>query len=74
LKPKLVKIIIRTVKKTQHFTIAKINWLTLFKEVTAVYSVNHTKHISTPSGQNTIAERQSRWYVLPFGLKRLMKV
>jgi hypothetical protein len=36
---------VRTAKKTRHFTITKINWLTLFKE--AVYSENHTKHINT---------------------------
>jgi hypothetical protein len=27
----------RTAKKTTHFTIAKINWLNLFKEIIAVY-------------------------------------
>jgi hypothetical protein len=29
--------------KTPHFTITKINWLTLFKEIIAVYTENHTK-------------------------------
>jgi hypothetical protein len=38
---------VRTAKKTQHFTITKINWLTLFKEIIAVYSENHTKYINT---------------------------
>jgi hypothetical protein len=51
LKPKLVWIIfknsVRTAKKTQHFSIARINWLTLFKEVIAVYSENHTRPINT---------------------------
>jgi hypothetical protein len=51
LKPKLVKIIfnnsVRTAKKTQHFTITNINWLTLFKEIIAVYIKNHMKPIST---------------------------
>jgi hypothetical protein len=28
---------VRTAKKTPHFTIAKINWLTLCKEIIAVY-------------------------------------
>jgi hypothetical protein len=37
----------RTAKKTQHFIITKINWLTLFKEIIAVYSENHTKPINT---------------------------
>jgi hypothetical protein len=50
LKPKLDYIIFKnsvcTAKKTQHFTITKINWLTLFKEIIAVYNENHTKHIN----------------------------
>jgi hypothetical protein len=41
----IFKNLVRTAKKTQHFTITKINWLTLFKEIIAVYSENHTKHI-----------------------------
>jgi hypothetical protein len=32
---------VRTTKRTPHFTITKINWLTLFKEITTVYSKNH---------------------------------
>jgi hypothetical protein len=51
LKPKLVKIIfknsVRTAKKTQHFTITKIDWLMLFKEIIPVYTDNHTKPINT---------------------------
>jgi hypothetical protein len=35
---------VRTAKKTQHFTISKISLLTLFKEIIAVYTKNHTKH------------------------------
>jgi hypothetical protein len=34
---------VRTAKKTPHFTITKINWLTLFKEIIAVYSENYKK-------------------------------
>jgi hypothetical protein len=30
--------LVRTAKKTLLFTITKINWLTLFKEIIAVYS------------------------------------
>jgi hypothetical protein len=45
LKPKLVQIIFMhsdlTAKKTQLFTITKINWLTVFKEIIAVYSESH---------------------------------
>jgi hypothetical protein len=29
-----------------------INWLTLFKEIIAVYCENHTKHTNTLCGQN----------------------
>jgi hypothetical protein len=47
LKPKLFNNSVRTAKKTQHFTITKINWLTLFKEIIAVYSEKHTKPINT---------------------------
>jgi hypothetical protein len=43
---------VRTAKKTPHFTITKINWLTLFKEIIAVYGENHTKRINTLCGQN----------------------
>jgi hypothetical protein len=38
---------VRTSKRTPHFTITKINWLMLFKEMIAVYTVNHTKPINT---------------------------
>jgi hypothetical protein len=37
----------RTSKRTPHFTITKINWLTLFKEIIAVYTENHTRHTNT---------------------------
>jgi hypothetical protein len=41
----LFKNSVRTSKRTPHLTITKINWLTLFKEIIAVYSLNHTKLI-----------------------------
>jgi hypothetical protein len=51
LKPKLAYIIfknsVRTAKKTPHFTITKINWSTLFKEIIVVYSEILTKPINT---------------------------
>jgi hypothetical protein len=37
----LFKNSVRTSKRTPHFTITKINWLTLFKEIIAVYSKTH---------------------------------
>jgi hypothetical protein len=36
-----------TSKRTPHFTITKINGLTLFKEIIVVYSENDTKPINT---------------------------
>jgi hypothetical protein len=51
LKEKLFYIIlknsVRTAKKATHFTITKINWLALFKEIIAVYSENYKKHTNT---------------------------
>jgi hypothetical protein len=51
LRPKLVQIIfkdsVRTAKKTPHFTVTKINRLTLFKEIIAVYCQNDATHINT---------------------------
>jgi hypothetical protein len=37
---------VRTSKRTPQFTITAINWLTLFKEIIAVYSENHTEPIN----------------------------
>jgi hypothetical protein len=38
---------VRTAKKTKNFTVTKINRLTLFKEIIAVYSENRTEHANT---------------------------
>jgi hypothetical protein len=43
---------VRTAKKTQRVSMMVIGWLTLFREITVVYSENHTKHINTLCGQN----------------------
>jgi hypothetical protein len=43
---------VRTTKRTQHFTITKIKWLTLFKEIIAVYSENNKKPKNTLCHQN----------------------
>jgi len=43
----LFKNSVRTSKRTPHFTITKINLLTLFKEIIAVCTENHTKHVNT---------------------------
>jgi hypothetical protein len=40
---------VRTAKKTQHFTIAEINSLTLFKEMAAAYSEKYLQHLNTNS-------------------------
>jgi hypothetical protein len=56
----LFKNSVRTSKRTPHFTITKINWLTLFKEIIAVYNENHTKPISTKCN---ITDCQGRWFI-----------
>jgi hypothetical protein len=56
----LVKNSVRTSKRTPHFTITKINWLILFKEIIAVYSENHAKPINTKC---SITDCQSRWFI-----------
>jgi hypothetical protein len=38
---------VRTSKRTPHFTITTINWLTLFKERIPVYAENNTKPTNT---------------------------
>jgi hypothetical protein len=37
----------RTSERTQHFTIPKIEWLMLFKEVIAVWNEKHKKPMNT---------------------------
>jgi hypothetical protein len=38
---------VRTSKRTTLFTITKINWLMLFKEIIDVYTENNTEPINT---------------------------
>jgi hypothetical protein len=67
----LFKNSVRTSKRTPHFTITKINWLTLFKEIIAVYSENHAEPIHT---KRSITDCQSRWFIyLPLSLKGLIE-
>jgi hypothetical protein len=37
----------------KHVSVTKIIWLTLFREIIAVYSVIHVKPINTLCGQNS---------------------
>jgi hypothetical protein len=39
----ILKNSVRTAKKTPHFTVTKINWLTLFKEIIDVYTQNRVE-------------------------------
>jgi hypothetical protein len=65
----LFKNSVRTSKRTPNFTITKINFLTLFKEIIAVYSENHAKPTNTKC---SITDCQSRWSIyLPLGLEEL---
>jgi len=56
----LFKNSVRTSKRTPNFTITKINFLTLFKEIIAVYIENHAKPINTKC---SITDCQSRWFI-----------
>jgi hypothetical protein len=56
----LFKYPVRTSKRTPHFTITKINWLTLFKEIITVYSENHAKPINAKC---SIIDCQKRWFI-----------
>jgi hypothetical protein len=65
----LFKNSVRISKRTPNFTITKINWLMLFKEIIAVYSENHAKPLST---KFSITDCQSRWFIyVPLRLKGL---
>jgi hypothetical protein len=48
-----IKYSVRTAKKTQRVFFVKINWLTLFREIIATSSENHTKPTNKLRGQNT---------------------
>jgi hypothetical protein len=56
----LFKDSVRTSKRTPHFTITKINWLTLFKGIMPVYSENQAKPINTKC---SITDCQMRWFI-----------
>jgi hypothetical protein len=45
---------VRTSKRTQHFTVTKINWITLFKEIIAVYNENHANPVNTNTALQTV--------------------
>jgi hypothetical protein len=66
LKPKLVYVIlknrVRTAKKkrTLHFSIIKINWLTLFKKIITVNPENHMKHTNTDP---SVTDRRNTWVI-----------
>jgi hypothetical protein len=49
-----------TSERTPNFTITKIKWLMLFKEIIAVCSENHTKPVNTKC---SITDCQSRWFI-----------
>jgi hypothetical protein len=55
------------IKKTPHFTITKMNWLMLSKDLITVYSENHTKHINT---EWRVTDCWSRWDMYCLLLRR----
>jgi hypothetical protein len=56
----LFKNSVHTSNGTPNFTITKINWLMLFKEIITVYSESHAKPINTKC---SITDCQSRWFI-----------
>jgi hypothetical protein len=48
----MFKCSVPTAKKTQLFSISKINWLMLFKEIIVVYAENRSKTTNTLCGHN----------------------
>jgi hypothetical protein len=56
----LFKNSVLTLKRTLNFTITKLNWLMLFKEIIAVYSENRAKPINA---KYSITDCQSRWFI-----------
>jgi hypothetical protein len=70
LKPKFIWIIFKksvcTSKRTPHFTITKINWMSLFMEVIAVYSEDYITLINTALQSVKIAGTYNYHYSDPF--------
>jgi hypothetical protein len=56
----LFKNSVHTSKRTPHFTITKIKWFMLIKEIIVVYSENHTKPINTKC---SVTDYESRWFI-----------
>jgi hypothetical protein len=64
----LFKNSVRTSKRTPHFTIAKINWLTLFKEIILISSEDYTKPKNT---KYSVTDYDCWGLYLPLGFKGL---
>jgi hypothetical protein len=60
----LFKNSVRTSKRTPNFTITKINWLMLCKEIIAVYSEKHAKPINKKAALMTVKADGSYSYRL----------
>jgi hypothetical protein len=70
----LFKNSVRTSKRTPHFTVTKINWLILFKEIIVVYSENHIKTYKFAlSAKCRVTEFYDTWYVCFEGFDSVVK-
>jgi hypothetical protein len=58
----LFKNSVRTSKRTPHITITKINWLTLFTEIIAVYCEYRMKPINPKCRSDDVSVRAGRTY------------
>jgi hypothetical protein len=59
----LLKNSVRTSKRTPHLTIAKTNWLTLFKEIISVHSENHTNPVTQTAALLIVTARGTLYTV-----------
>jgi hypothetical protein len=55
--------VVRTSKKTQHFSITKTFWPVVFKEIMRVFSEIHMKPTHTVREQNTVIDYEIGWYI-----------
>jgi hypothetical protein len=69
----LFKNSVRTSKRTPHFTITEINWLTLFKEVRLI-PIQAEKYKKPTNAKCKVTDHCSKWDIyLPLGFKGLTR-
>lgn len=72
--PELYLRIQSVLQRKQHLTVTKINLLTLFKEIIAVYAERDTKHINIKSDFNMCLITKQMLYVIAIRVYRVNKL